>query len=119
MITEAVSTAKAIGAAANKILVRGDAAYCSDKVVVAVVTAGAVFSFTIGRNRAVEATVASIDEQAYTLVDYSQTLPGDILAAIYHNLLRAVTLTANHRMEEAATHWPRTWLRLWKAVFVT
>jgi hypothetical protein len=69
MITEAINTAKAAGAAADKILVRGDAAYCSGKVVAAVGKAGAVFSFTIARNPAVDAAIASISDQAYTPVD--------------------------------------------------
>jgi hypothetical protein len=49
MITETVSTAKGAGAAANKFLVRGDAAYSNGKVV---------------------ASIASIDERAYVPVDY-------------------------------------------------
>ena len=70
MLTEAVNTAKAAGAVANKILVRGDSAYCGGKAVAAVLKAGAVFSFTIARNAAVDAAIASIDDEQYTPVHY-------------------------------------------------
>lgn len=70
MITEAVNTAKATGAAADKVLVRGDAAYCSGKAVAAVVKAGAAFSFTIARHPSVDAAIASIGDEQFTPVDY-------------------------------------------------
>jgi len=64
MTTEAINTAIAAGAQAQDILVRGDSAYCSGKVVAALVKAGAKFSFAIARNPAVDAAIASIpDEQ--------------------------------------------------------
>jgi hypothetical protein len=70
MLTEAINTAKHAGARAENILVRGDSAYCSGKVVAAVVKAGARFSFTIARNPAVDAAIAAIGEQQYTPVRY-------------------------------------------------
>jgi hypothetical protein len=73
MVTEAITTAKAAGA--STIVVRGDSAYCSGKVVTAVVKAGAVFSFSIARNPAVDAAIAAIPPEAYTPVHY----PGAVL----------------------------------------
>ena len=70
MVTEAINTAIAAGAHAEHILVRGDSAYCSGKVVAAVVKAGAAFSFTITRNPAVDTAIAAIGEQQYTPVRY-------------------------------------------------
>ncbi|GAA2396840.1 IS1380 family transposase [Dactylosporangium salmoneum] len=68
MVTEALNTAVAAGADPANILVRGDSAYCSGKVVTAVVTAGAQFSLAITRNRAVDAAIAAIDDEQYTPV---------------------------------------------------
>lgn len=70
MVTEAINTAKACGAPADNILVRGDSAFCSGKVVTAVVKAGARFSFAIARNSCVDGAIDSIDEQAYLPVHY-------------------------------------------------
>jgi len=70
MVTEAVNTALAIGAQPANLLVRGDSAYCTGKVVAAVVKAGAVFSFTITRNPAVDAAIATIPDEQYQPVNY-------------------------------------------------
>jgi hypothetical protein len=70
MVTEAITTAIAAGATPRTMLVRGDSAYCAGTIVAAVVTAGALFSFTIARNPAVDAAIAGIDDQAYTPVRY-------------------------------------------------
>ena len=70
MVTEAINTAKDAGATVPNILVRGDSAYCSGKVIAAVVQAGAQFSFTIARNPAVDTAIAAIGEQQYTPVHY-------------------------------------------------
>jgi hypothetical protein len=70
MVTEAINTAKAAGAAAEDILVRGDSAYCGGKTVAAVVKAGAAFSFAIARNPAVDAAIAAIADDSYTPVHY-------------------------------------------------
>jgi hypothetical protein len=75
MVTEAITTARAAGAKPQNILVRGDSAYCSGKVVAAVVKAGATFSFTIARNPAVDAAISAIPQEQYTPVHY----PGAIL----------------------------------------
>lgn len=70
MVTEAINTAKAAGAHAEHILVRGDSAYGNGKVIAAVVKAGARFSFTLTKNEAVNAAIAAIPDQAYTPVHY-------------------------------------------------
>jgi hypothetical protein len=70
LVTEGINTAIAAGAQPQRILVRGDSAYCSGKVVTAVVKAGARFSFAITRNPAVDAATATIGEQQYTPVRY-------------------------------------------------
>jgi DDE family transposase len=75
MVTEAITTAKAAGAKPETILVRGDSAYCSGKVVTTVVKAGATFSFSIARNPAVDAAISAIPDEAYTPVHY----PGAVL----------------------------------------
>jgi len=70
MVTEAINTATAAGADPANILVRGDSAYCSGRVIAAVVKAGANFSFAIARNPAVDAAIAAIPDEAYTPVHY-------------------------------------------------
>jgi hypothetical protein len=70
MVTEAINTATAADAQVENILVRGDSAYCSGKVIAAVVKTGAKFSFAIARNPAVDAAIASIADQRYTPVHY-------------------------------------------------
>ncbi len=70
MVTEGINTAKAAGARAEDILVRGDCAYCSGKVVAAVVNAEARFSFAIARNPAVDAAIAGISDEQYMPVHY-------------------------------------------------
>jgi hypothetical protein len=65
-----VNTAKACGAQVPNILVRGDSAFCSGKVVAAVVKAGARFSFAIAGNPAVDAAINSIPDDRYVPVAY-------------------------------------------------
>ena len=70
MLTEAINTAVEAGAQPHRILVRGDSAYCAGKIIAAVVKAGATFSFTIARNPAVDAAIASIADDAFVPVQY-------------------------------------------------
>jgi hypothetical protein len=70
MVTEAINTAEAAGAAAANILVRGDSAYGNGKVVAAVVKARARFSFTLAKNPAVNAAIATIPDEQYIPVRY-------------------------------------------------
>jgi hypothetical protein len=75
MVAEGINTAVAAGAQAQNILVRGDSAFCSGKVVAAVVKAGGTFSFSIAHNAAVDAAIATIAEKTYTPVHY----PGAVI----------------------------------------
>ncbi|MFV2110608.1 IS1380 family transposase, partial [Micromonospora sp. LOL_015] len=70
MVVEAINTAIEAGADPATIVVRGDSAFCSGKTIAAIVKAGATFSFTIARNPAVDAAVASIPDDAYIPVQY-------------------------------------------------
>jgi Transposase DDE domain group 1 len=70
MVTEAINTAVQAGAQPPNILVRGDSAYCGKKIIAAVVKAGARFSFTIARNPAVDAAIASIPDETFVAVQY-------------------------------------------------
>src|SRR5262249_25680666 len=75
MVAEALNTALAAGADPANILARGDSAFCSGKVVTAVVKVGAQFSLAITRNRAVGAAIAAIPDEQYTPVRY----PGAVI----------------------------------------
>lgn len=68
MVTEAINTAKAAGA--KSILVRGDSAYGTGKVVAAVVKAGARFSFVLTKQGSVNRAIDSIPDDAWTPVHY-------------------------------------------------
>jgi Transposase DDE domain group 1 len=70
MVIEAINTAIMAGALAQHILVRGDSAYCSGKLVAAVIKTGARFSFAIARNSAVDAAIARIPDDAFVPVQY-------------------------------------------------
>lgn len=69
MIAQAVSTARAAGVT-GQILVRGDSAYGNSTVVAACRRAGARFSLVVTKSRSVAAAIATIDEDAWTPVNY-------------------------------------------------
>ncbi len=68
MITEAINTAKAAGA--RNILCRGDSAFGNGKVIAAVVSHGARFSFVLTKSRPVLRAIGTIAEDAWTPVHY-------------------------------------------------
>jgi hypothetical protein len=68
MVTEAINTAKAAGAA--NILVRGDAAYGTAAVVGAAVRAKVGFSVVLTRNASVNRAIDAIPDQAWVPVHY-------------------------------------------------
>lgn len=70
MLTEAINTAIEAGARPEYILVRGDSAFCGGRIIAAVVKAGARFSFSIARNSAVDAAIASIPDEDFVAVKY-------------------------------------------------
>ncbi len=69
MVTAAIGTARAAGTTGT-ILVRGDSAYGTRKVVRAALRAGARFSLVLTKNAAVTAAIASIPDDAWTPVRY-------------------------------------------------
>jgi Transposase DDE domain group 1 len=69
MVTATIATARAAGATST-VLVRGDSAYGSGKVVRAALRAGAQFSLVLTKNSAVNAAIAAIGEDAWTPVRY-------------------------------------------------
>ncbi|MDQ3506068.1 MAG: IS1380 family transposase [Actinomycetota bacterium] len=74
MVTEAVATARAAGAA-GEVLVRGDSAYGTGAVVGACVRAGVRFSVVLAKNPAVNRAIGTIAEDAWTPVHY----PGSVV----------------------------------------
>jgi len=72
-VKQAISTARACGAT-NTIMVRGDSAFGSKKVITTCVDQGVQFSLSVARNRAITTALESIDESAYTPVHY----PGSV-----------------------------------------
>ncbi|MFE3277134.1 IS1380 family transposase [Nocardia sp. NPDC059239] len=69
MVTATIGTARAAGATGT-ILVRGDSAYGTRKVVRAAVGAGAQFSLVLTRNTSVNTAIAAIGDDAWTPVKY-------------------------------------------------
>jgi hypothetical protein len=69
MIAQAVSTARAAGVT-GQILVRGDSAYGNSTVIAACRRAGVQFSLVLTKSRSVAAAIATIDEDAWTPVNY-------------------------------------------------
>jgi hypothetical protein len=106
MLTEAITTAVTAGADPANILVRGDSAYCSGKVVTAVVKAGAQFSFAITRNPAVDAAIAAISDEQYTPVRYPGAVIGpDTGALISDAQVAEVPYTAFAATRYETTAW--------------
>lgn len=69
MVTAAIDTARTAGAT-GEILVRGDSAYGTRKVVHAALRAGARFSLVLTKNTAVNKAIASIPDHAWAPVKY-------------------------------------------------
>jgi hypothetical protein len=67
-VKQAITTARAC--AAGAIVLRGDSAFGTKKVIATRVAEGVEFSLSVARNQAVTAAIAAIDEDAYTLVHY-------------------------------------------------
>jgi Transposase DDE domain group 1 len=64
----AIGTARALGAAT--IMVRGDSAFGTKKVISACVAEGVEFSLSVSRNQRLNAAIEAIDEHAWTPVHY-------------------------------------------------
>jgi len=67
-IKAGIGTARACGA--GNILVRGDSAFGTKKVITTCVAEGAEFSLSVSRNKRISAAIEAIDEAAYTPVHY-------------------------------------------------
>ena len=74
MAREGIRTAKAAGAAAENILVRGDSAYGNSKVITAVLAEGAMFSFVLIKTAPVNAAIAAIPDEQFVPVHYPQAV---------------------------------------------
>ncbi len=68
-VKQAIGTARACGADAT-ILVRGDSAFGTKKVIATCVDDGVEFSLSVSRNNRITAAIAGIDEHAWTPVHY-------------------------------------------------
>lgn len=73
LLTEALATARAAGAAGS-ILVRADSAFYAGVVIGAARRAGARFSVTVSMNPSLQAAIATIDEDAWTPVHYTDAV---------------------------------------------
>jgi len=70
MVREGIRTAKAAGAQAGNILVRGDSAYGNGKTINAVLAEEAMFSFALAKTAPVNAAIAAISDRQYVPVQY-------------------------------------------------
>jgi hypothetical protein len=70
LVAEALSTAKAVGARAGRMLLRADSAFCSGAVISAARRAGALFSITVTSNSAVRAAISRVAQDAWRPVHY-------------------------------------------------
>ena len=68
-VKQAITTVRACGAS-GKIMLRGDSAFGSKKVIAACVGQGVEFSLSMARNRAITTAIDAIDESVYTPVHY-------------------------------------------------
>ena len=67
-VTQAIGTARACGA--GTIMVRGDSAFGTKKVITTCCQGGVEFSLSVSRNKRINAAVEAIDEDTYTPVHY-------------------------------------------------
>ena len=67
-VAAAIGTARECGA--RKILLRGDSAFGSKKIMRTAIAAGAEFSLTLARNRAIDRAIAAIGDDAWEGVKY-------------------------------------------------
>ncbi|MGE0219416.1 MAG: IS1380 family transposase [Vicinamibacterales bacterium] len=69
-VKQAVTTARAAGADPATIMLRGDSAFGTKKVIAACLTEGIEFSLALSRNPRVTKAIDAIDENAFTPVHY-------------------------------------------------
>lgn len=68
-VTQAITTTRKCGAT-GAIMVRGDSAFGTKKVIAACLAEGVEFSLSVSRNTRINAAIEAIDEAAYTPVHY-------------------------------------------------
>ena len=68
-VKQAIRTARACGPCGT-IMLRGDSAFGTKKVITTCVAEGVEFSLSVGRNKRISAAIEAIDEAAYTPVHY-------------------------------------------------
>jgi Transposase DDE domain group 1 len=68
-VRQAITTARACGGSGT-IMLRGDSAFGTKKVIATCCEEGVEFSLSVARNRAITTAIAAIDETAYTPVHY-------------------------------------------------
>lgn len=77
-VADAISAARAAGAGGpdgtGLVIVRADSAYYTHTVVAAARRAGARFSITTGNNPSVRAAITTIDEDAWTAIEYPEAV---------------------------------------------
>jgi hypothetical protein len=93
MIRDGIRTAKAAGAVASSILVRGDSAYGNSRVITAVLAEAAMFSFVLAKTTPVNTAIASIGDEQYVPVNY----PGAVTDPDTGQLISNVTQVAEVR----------------------
>jgi hypothetical protein len=72
LVADALQTVA--GLSTSKALVRADSAFYGRGLVGAAVRAGAEVSVTVRMDKAVKAAIASIDEQAWTTIEYTDAV---------------------------------------------
>jgi DDE family transposase len=103
MVTEAVNTARAAGAA-GKVLVRADSAFGNSAVVAACQRAGARFSVALAKTAAVNRAIGAIPEEAWHPVHY----PGAVLDPDTGELISDAEVAETSFTAFAATRHPVT-----------
>ncbi len=73
LVADALVTAKAAGATGTRVL-RADSAFYNAEVIAAAVRHGSHFSITARQDRAVRKAIATIDEQAWTAIKYTNAV---------------------------------------------
>jgi hypothetical protein len=68
-VKQAIGTARACGAS-GKIMLRGDSAFTSKKVMATCVNEGVEFSLSVSRNKPISTAIGGIDDDAYQPVHY-------------------------------------------------
>jgi hypothetical protein len=100
-VKQAVTTARGCGASGT-IMLRGDSAFGTKKVIAACLDEQIEFSVTLGRNKRVTKTIESIDETEWTRVHYPGTVLDPDTGALISDAEVAETGYAEH---------PRAWPR--------